>query len=81
MSLDKSIQYGKSHRKPYTGSKAIDRTCRNHGGCDWCKGNRIHKHRKREDVLKCKLKNYNQGAFEYSEYFKILEDLEEQNDE
>lgn len=78
MSLDKAIQHGKSHRKPYRGGKAVDPTCRNHGGCDYCKGNRMHKHHKREEVLKCKLKNYNQGAFEYSEYFKILE---EQKDE
>ena len=40
MALDKAIQHGKEHRKPYTGGKAIDRTCRNHGSCDWCKGNR-----------------------------------------
>jgi hypothetical protein len=27
-------------RKPYTGSKRFDRTCRNHGGCPWCERNR-----------------------------------------
>ena len=43
MSLDKAIEHGKEHRKPYTGSKAFDHTCRNHGGCDWCKENRQHK--------------------------------------
>ena len=32
MSLDKAILYGKERRRPYTGAKAIDRTCRNHGG-------------------------------------------------
>ena len=42
MALDKAIQHGKEHRKPYTGGKAIDRTCRNHGSCDWCKSNRLH---------------------------------------
>lgn len=45
MSLDKAIKHGKEHRKPYTGSKAIDGTCRNHGGCPWCEGNRKHKMR------------------------------------
>lgn len=45
MSLDKAIEHGKEHRKPYTGSKAIDRTCRNHCGCDWCLENRLHKFR------------------------------------
>lgn len=34
MSLDKSIEHGKEKRKPYYGAKAIDRTCRNHGGCE-----------------------------------------------
>lgn len=45
MSLDKAIKHGKEHRKPYTGSKAIDGTCRNHGGCPWCEENRKHKFR------------------------------------
>lgn len=34
MSLDKAIEHGKEHRKEYRGSKAIDKTCRNHGGCE-----------------------------------------------
>lgn len=45
MSLDKAIAHGKEHRKPYKGSKAIDRTCRNNGGCPWCEENRKHKFR------------------------------------
>ena len=45
MALDKAIQHGKEHRKPYKGSKAFDKTCRNHGGCDWCRENRQHKFR------------------------------------
>ena len=47
MSLDKAIEHGKEHRKNYHGSKAFDRTCRNHGGGEWCKENRLHKHRKK----------------------------------
>ena len=35
-------------RAPYTGSKAIDRTCRNHGSCPWCANGRKHGDRKRE---------------------------------
>lgn len=23
-------------------AKRVDRSCRNHGGCSWCKGNRLH---------------------------------------
>ena len=41
MSMDKAIQHGKEHRKPYHGAKSIDPTCRNHGGCPHCAGNRI----------------------------------------
>lgn len=47
MSLDKAIRSGKEHRKEYYGSKAIDRSCRNHGGCPWCEENRQYKNLKR----------------------------------
>lgn len=57
MTFDKAIEHGKSHRKPYTGAKAIDRTCRNHGGCDWCKGNRMYKYAKRVNATDYKLKD------------------------
>jgi hypothetical protein len=42
MSLEKAIQHGKEHRKPYRGSKRFDRSCRNHGGCPYCENNRAH---------------------------------------
>lgn len=42
MSLYKAIEYGKEKRKPYRGSKAFDCSCRNHGTCAWCQGNRLH---------------------------------------
>lgn len=29
-------------RKPYYGSKAIDKTCRNHGSCSHCWSNRTY---------------------------------------
>lgn len=50
MSLDKSIEHKKERRKPYYGSKAIDPTCRNHGSCEVCKGNRLHSTRKRQMI-------------------------------
>ena len=56
MALDKAIQHGKEHRKPYTGGKAIDRTCRNHGGCTWCEENRKYKNIKRLKKALDKLK-------------------------
>ncbi|MBR3001865.1 MAG: hypothetical protein IKF39_12775 [Oscillospiraceae bacterium] len=43
MSLDKAIFYMKEHRKPYKGAKAVSRSCRNHGGCLWCEGNRMYR--------------------------------------
>ncbi|MBO7330061.1 MAG: hypothetical protein J6W00_14965 [Lentisphaeria bacterium] len=42
MSLDKAIKSDKEHREPYRKSKAFDKTCRNHGGCPYCQGNRKH---------------------------------------
>ena len=49
MSLDKSIKSGKEKRKPYYKSKAIDSSCRNHGGCPRCYSNKMHKHNRKLD--------------------------------
>lgn len=64
MSLDKSITHGKEYRKPYRGEKAIDRTCRNHGSCEWCRGNRTHKNDKRELRQVQELEEYERGGEE-----------------
>lgn len=45
MSLDKAIEHGKEHRKPYRGTKAIDSHCRNHGDCIYCQRDRLYKFR------------------------------------
>jgi hypothetical protein len=50
MSLDKAIAHGKEKRKPYRGAKAVDATCRNHGSCPRCQGNRKHKILKQQPV-------------------------------
>lgn len=42
--MDKSIEHGKEHRRPYRGAKAVDCTCRNHGSCPRCRDGRLHKH-------------------------------------
>ena len=52
MSLDKAIKHKKEHRKPYRKAKAVDATCRNHGSCKWCEGNRTYKNRKRLMMMK-----------------------------
>ncbi len=51
MSLDKAIKHGKEHREPYRGAKAVDPTCRNHGGCPYCESNRLHKIKKQEPII------------------------------
>ena len=65
MSFDKSIQSGKEHRKPYRGAKSIDSTCRNHGSCEWCEGNRTHKNAKRELSAEQELKEYDGTRNQY----------------
>ena len=52
MGLDKAIEHGKEHRKPYRGAKSVDTTCHNHGSCPWCEGNRMHQRRKAETVAR-----------------------------
>lgn len=58
MSLDKSIQSGKEHRKRYTGAKAVDAKCRNYGSCKRCLSNRTHKNDKRRNALEQQLNEH-----------------------
>ena len=72
MALDKSIKSGKEHRKPYKGAKAIDKTCRNHGSCPYCQGNRKHKEKKKvesTDKVLDAMKRFN------NDYEKMMEEL------
>ena len=64
MSLDKAVQHGKEYRKPYTGGKAIDRTCRNHGSYDYCRENRLHASKVQQEIADAKLKEYEKGIVE-----------------
>lgn len=48
MGFEKAIEHNKIKRKSYRGSKSFDYSCRNHGTCEWCKGNRTYKNVKRE---------------------------------
>lgn len=56
MGLDKAIEHGKEKRKPYTGAKAIDCSCRNHGSCEWCRVNRMYQWLKVDEASKQALK-------------------------
>ena len=58
MSLDKAIQSGKEKRKQYRKSKAVDRSCRNHGSCAYCEQSRMHKHKKKLAEIEYELKEY-----------------------
>ena len=42
MSHNKAIRHGKERRRPYRGSRRFDHSCRNHGGCGYCRGNRLY---------------------------------------
>ena len=48
MSLVKAIKHGKEKRKPYRKSRAFTPSCRNHGACGYCRGNRTYSSTKRE---------------------------------
>lgn len=58
MAMTKAIQSGKEHRKPYRGSKAVDRMCRNHGGCMWCYCNRTYKYQKKMEKMMDEMKEW-----------------------
>lgn len=54
MSLDKAIKHGKEKRRQYTGARAIDPSCRNHGSCDWCRANRLHASKVQNEIADAK---------------------------
>ena len=60
MALDKAIEHKKEHRKMYRGSKAIDASRRNHGGCDWCLESRMHKYEKKKEAARLKEEEFEQ---------------------
>lgn len=58
MGLEKAILAKKEYRQPYKGGKAIDASCRNHGGCNWCLDNRIHKYNVKKEAADYRLKEF-----------------------
>lgn len=58
MALDKAIENGKEYRKQYHGSEAIARSCRCHGGCDYCKGRRMYKYLRKIEKAEQDLKEW-----------------------
>lgn len=51
MSLNKAIKHNHEHRKEYRGAKAVDKTCRNHGSCEYCKGNRLYQSNREQEKM------------------------------
>ena len=43
---------GKTWKRNYIKSKRFDRTCRNHGSCDYCRKNRTFFDRKKRVLVK-----------------------------
>jgi hypothetical protein len=50
MSFDNEYPNRKDRRKPYRKSARFDVTCRPGGECDYCKGNRTFRNRRREPI-------------------------------
>lgn len=53
MGMEKAIASGKEHRKEYFKKcEQVDKSCRCHGGCQWCLDNRMyHDNREKEKML------------------------------
>lgn len=58
MSNDKAVESGKLKREPYRRSKRFDKSCRNHGSCGYCQGNRQHSNELRERIAQEKLEDF-----------------------
>ena len=71
MSHDKAIESGKERRRQYMGAKSIDKSCRNHGGCPHCTGNRLHNFLRRKLHASQDIKD---GLMEWS-FSRIQEDV------
>ena len=72
MALHKAIQSGKEHRveygtkgQPYC--KSVDPSCRNHGGCPWCEGNRTHKYQAKKNIADQEILKYRKEMDNYGE--------------
>ena len=51
----------KTRRRPYTKSKRFDKTCRCHGSCAYCRGNRTYSDRKRRKAAEQEIAQYSEG--------------------
>lgn len=77
MTLNAGILHGKEYRGPYRKSARFDATCRPHGSCGYCQGNRSHKNDKRRIAADEQMKEF-QELFEKRLWEKWTKDT--QND-
>jgi hypothetical protein len=42
----------RTKKHPYTGAKRVSKNCRNHGSCEWCRGNRLHNTERKQEQCK-----------------------------
>lgn len=85
MSLDKSIETGKERRRSYQQSKKFDKSCRNHGSCDYCKDNRLHKFETDKLEAENKIKSWENEYYQddidenWEDYLEKDKDLDKEN--
>ena len=62
MGLEKSIEKGTEHRKPYYGAKAVDCSCRNNGTCPYCLANRMRRTNREKQRTDMALREYEENT-------------------
>ena len=63
MAFDNNYPNRKDHRKKFKGAKSFDRSCRCHGGCSYCLGNRLYSTIKRKKKADSDLKNIKKHGY------------------
>ena len=61
MGFEKAIESGKEHRrnfKDYNFAKYVDKNCRNHGNCYYCKSGRLYQINKEKEKAKNKMEDW-----------------------
>ena len=67
--LDKAIEHGREHRKPFYGKRAnFPDSCRPHGGCPVCDRNRLHCNNLREVIADEQLEDFYEKIDRVSAY-------------
>jgi 5-methylcytosine-specific restriction endonuclease McrA len=54
----------RTYKKPYTGSKRHDATCRNHGSCSYCAENRAQREKRQKAVADDSMEDYKDSSDE-----------------